>query len=101
MALIQKWRKERGLPLNPNARGPLTDKKDYSYLDGRITPYGSGQRTRILKQQEIAQKIIDMTAEMDFAVERHKRMQGEEEERRKGIIANKLKEKGDKLLDDK
>lgn len=68
-------------------------------MDGRITPYGGGQRKRILKQQELAQKIIDLTAEVDFAVERHKRIQEEEEQRRKYIIQNKLIEKGDKLLE--
>ncbi|GJQ68008.1 dnk [Trypoxylus dichotomus] len=36
----QKWREERGLPLNPNACGVLTDRPDYSYLDGRPTPIG-------------------------------------------------------------
>lgn len=49
-------------------------------------------------QQEIAQKIIDLSAEMDFAVERHKRLQEEEQEKRRQILENKLKEKGDKLL---
>lgn len=95
--LNQKWRKTRGLPLNPNACGPLTDKKDYSFLDGRTTPYGMGQKERILKQQEIAQRIIDLTAEIDFAVERHKRLQEEEQANKKQIIENKLKAKG-KLL---
>lgn len=99
MALIQKWRRERGLPKNPNSCGPLTDKKDFSYLDGRISAYGVGQGKRILKQQEIAQKIIDLTGEIDFAVERHKRLQEEQQQRKNDIIASKLKEKGDKLLE--
>lgn len=98
LSLNQKWRKAKGLPLNPNTCGPLTDKKDYSFLDGRTTPYGMGQKERILKQQEIAQRIIDLTAEIDFAVERHKKLQIEEQENRKQIIGSKLKVKGGRLL---
>lgn len=70
-------------------------------MDGRISEYGTGQSERILKQQEIAQKIIDLTAEIDFAVERHKHLQVEEQQRKNDIIASKLKEKGDKLLEKK
>ncbi|KAJ8919494.1 hypothetical protein NQ315_002115 [Exocentrus adspersus] len=44
LLLIQKWRKQRGLPLNPNATGVLTDAPDYTFLDGRLTPYGVRQK---------------------------------------------------------
>lgn len=69
--LIQKWREERGLPENPNAYGVLTDKPDYTYLDGRPTPLGIRQKGRIMKHQELTNKIIELTREVDFAVDRH------------------------------
>ncbi|RZC37732.1 deoxynucleoside kinase-like [Asbolus verrucosus] len=95
---ISKWRQQRGLPLNPNACGVLTDSPDYSFLDGRPTPYGSRQKKRILKQQELTQQIIELTSEVDFAVERHKQLQQEEQRRRQEILDNKLKPKGIELL---
>lgn len=39
-----------------------------------------------------------MTKEIDFAVERHARLQKEEEDRKKQIIGSKLKPKGLALL---
>lgn len=40
-ALINpKWRRDRGLPEQLNQYGPLTDRPDYTYLDGRPTPLG-------------------------------------------------------------
>lgn len=98
ICLNQKWRKERGLPMNPNASGILTDGADFTYLDGRLTPYNTGQQIRIKQQREIAEKIIRLTGEIDFAVNRHKQMQIDEENRKKDIIDRKLKPKGANLL---
>lgn len=36
--LSKHWREERGLSLNRNAEGILTDAPDFTYLDGRPTP---------------------------------------------------------------
>lgn len=83
--------------MNPNACGILTDKPDYSYVDGRPTPMGARQRQRLLKQKEIAAKIIALTSEMDFAIERHKQLQVEAENTKKAILASKLKPKGELL----
>ncbi|CAH0547188.1 unnamed protein product [Brassicogethes aeneus] len=94
----QKWRQERGLPLNPNACGVLTDGPDYTFLDGRLTPYGVRQKQRIIKQKEIAKQIIKLTGEVDFAVDRHKHLQMEEVKRKEQILNGKLKPKGVKLL---
>ncbi|CAH1980422.1 unnamed protein product [Acanthoscelides obtectus] len=96
--LDQKWRKERGLPLNPNVHGVLTDSPDYTFLDGRLTPYGVGQKMRILKQKEVLSQVIDLTEEVDFAVERHNRLLIEEENKKKAILDKKLKPKGLALL---
>lgn len=96
--LIQKWRKAKGLPMNPNAYGVLTDGADYSYLDGRPTPYGVRQKARLLKQKEISDRIMELTNEIDFAVERHQRVIEEESMRKRNILASKLKPKGAALL---
>lgn len=98
MSLNQKWRKEHGLPLNPNACGVLTDGPDYTFLDGKLTPYGMNQRKRIIKQKELLHDIIKLTGEIDFAVERHKQLQIAEENKKNKIIGNKLKPKGLALL---
>nr|CAI5823841.1 unnamed protein product [Callosobruchus analis] len=101
MVINQKWRKERGMPLNPNAHGVLTDSPDYTYIDGRLTPYGVGQKKRILKQREIVSQIVDLTKEIDYAVDRHKQLQQEEEKRKQAILDKKLKPKGLALLKSK
>ncbi|KAJ8976139.1 hypothetical protein NQ317_018111 [Molorchus minor] len=86
----QKWRKEKGLPMNPNSSGVLTDGPDYTYLDGRLTPYGARQRNRIIKQKEVLNDIIKLTGEIDFAVERHKQLQLTEENKQKEILSKKI-----------
>ncbi|KAK4876660.1 hypothetical protein RN001_009166 [Aquatica leii] len=96
--LDQRWREARGLPMNPNASGVLTDAADYSYLDGRPVPYGTRQKNRIIKQKQITETIIKLSGEIDFAVERHKQLQIDEEQRKQQIISNKLKPKGLTLL---
>lgn len=96
--LNQKWRQERGLPKNPNASGILTDSPDFSFLDGRSTPYGARQKVRMQKHRQITEQIIKLTAEVDFAVERHQQLQLEEENRQKKMLENKLKPKGVLLL---
>ncbi|KAB0791487.1 hypothetical protein PPYR_03287 [Photinus pyralis] len=96
--LDQRWREKQGLPMNPNASGVLTDAADYTYLDGRPTPYGTRQQNRILKQKEVAETIICLSKEIDFAVERHEQLKMDEEDRKRKILANKLKPKGVLLL---
>ncbi|KAF5270007.1 hypothetical protein FQR65_LT05806 [Abscondita terminalis] len=96
--LDQRWREARGLPMNPNASGVLTDSADYTYLDGSPVPYGTRQKNRINKQKEIAQRIIQLSSEIDYAVERHQKLRIDEEQRKQNIIHNKLKPKGVSLL---
>ncbi|XP_066151345.1 large ribosomal subunit protein mL52 [Euwallacea fornicatus] len=91
-------RREKGLSGNPNASGVLTDSPDYSFLDGRMTPLGIGQRKRLLKNEEAKLKIIALSNEIDFAVERYKKIQEEEKNKRENILASKLKPKGAALL---
>ncbi|XP_015189020.1 PREDICTED: 39S ribosomal protein L52, mitochondrial [Polistes dominula] len=96
--LKQDWRMKKGLTENPNAFGPLTNKPDYTFLDGRPTPFGVKQKARMIKQKEFAKKIHKLVGEIDYAVERHKRLQQEKEEEQQQILANKLKPKGNLLL---
>jgi hypothetical protein len=35
------------MPRNSNAYGPLTDGRDFTFVDGRPTPVNSGQRRRL------------------------------------------------------
>lgn len=79
----------------------LLHKPDYTFLDGRPTPYGVHQRKRMQREREIAQQIITLSKEMDFAKERFQRIKREEEERKAYIINNKLKPKGALLLKNK
>jgi Mitoribosomal protein mL52 len=44
----------RGFSRNPNAYGPLTDNRDFSYVDGRPVPIGVGQSERVLKHRKYA-----------------------------------------------
>ncbi|KAG5891226.1 hypothetical protein JTB14_004341 [Gonioctena quinquepunctata] len=101
LPFIQKWRKERGLPMNPNACGVLLNSPDYSFRDGRMTPFGVGQKKRILKQREVRDQIISLTGEIDFAVERHKSLEVAERNRKNRILGHKLKPKGLELLKSK
>ncbi|XP_021699960.1 39S ribosomal protein L52, mitochondrial [Aedes aegypti] len=89
---------EKHLARNPNKSGPLTDLPDYSFLNGRVTPLGARQTKRLLQQQEIANKIVTMSKEMDYAVERYKSLQEEKQNRNKKIVSNYLKPKGFALL---
>lgn len=114
----QKWRRENGLHPNPTSFGPLTNLPDYTFMDGRPTPLGvkiiaillywvfliaffvsqSRQKRRLLKQRELAATIVQMSAELDFAKQRHQTILREKEEKRERIIQNKLKPKGHLLL---
>ncbi|KAL9913973.1 39S ribosomal protein L52, mitochondrial [Glossina fuscipes] len=98
LALDQRWREEHGLPANPNAFGPLHTLPDYKFPDGRPTPMGSNQRRRLMKQREIAAKIVAMCKELDDAKERYIRLGLEKQAERKRIMEGKLKPKGKYLL---
>lgn len=51
-----------------------------------------------MEQKEIAEQIIALTKEMDFAVERHKKLVDDEIKNKEAMINNKLKPKGVMLL---
>ncbi|ODM94215.1 39S ribosomal protein L52, mitochondrial [Orchesella cincta] len=88
------WRKSRGLSANPNAYGPLTDGPDYSFIDGRPTPPGSRKIIRAMEQKAVAEKIMKLQGEVDFAVAHHETRVKNQEAQRKQILDSKLKPKG-------
>ncbi|XP_046749900.1 39S ribosomal protein L52, mitochondrial isoform X2 [Diprion similis] len=94
LQLDQRWRSKRGLTENPNTFGPLTNLPDYSFKDGRPTPLGVRHRERLEKQREYAERIIKLTQEIDYAVERHDRLKKEEAAKNQAILDRKLKPKG-------
>ncbi|XP_043259450.1 39S ribosomal protein L52, mitochondrial [Colletes gigas] len=97
--LNQVWRKKKGLMTNPNVRGPLTDLPDYSFKDNRPVPYGSNQLMRIKRHQEFARRVTQLVGEIDHAVEKHARLEREENERKQKILESKLKQKGQLSID--
>ncbi|KAL0102355.1 hypothetical protein PUN28_018700 [Cardiocondyla obscurior] len=96
--LNQKWRQSRGLTINPNTFGPLTNLPDYTFKDGRPTPLGVRQKFRLEKQRGYAERIVKLVKEIDFAVERHAKLKEQEKQERQQILDSKLKPKGDVLL---
>lgn len=58
----------------------------------------SNQRRRLIKQREIAAKIVAMCKELDDAKERYKRLGLEKQAERQRIMEGKLKPKGKYLL---
>ncbi|XP_032784652.1 39S ribosomal protein L52, mitochondrial isoform X2 [Daphnia magna] len=94
----QDWRYKNGLPRNPNAYGPLTDGRDFTFVDQRVTPIGAGQLKRLEKHRIYAEKILQTVKEMNFAIERRSNLQKQREENQKEILESKLKPKGHLLL---
>ncbi|GLH06183.1 39S ribosomal protein L52, mitochondrial [Gryllus bimaculatus] len=95
----RQWREGRGLPINPTSFGPLTNKPDFAYDDGRPVPLGSNARKRVVKQRTYAARIVQLLNEVNFAEERHRKLKEEEEQLRNKILENKLTPKGKKELD--
>lgn len=98
ICIYHKWREEKKLPQNPNSFGPLTNLPDYSFANGKPVPYGSNQKRRIDAQRGHLVRIQELAGEIDYAVERHARIQKEIQEKKQRIIDSKLKEKGKVLL---
>lgn len=56
------------------------------------------QMNRVLFQRELAQKIVEGSWEIDYAIERHKKMEDEKVSKKQEILDSKLKPKGHLLL---
>lgn len=53
---------------------------------------------RLLKQRGFAERIIELSAELDFAINREQELNRMKEEERQNIIRNRLKPKGLELF---
>lgn len=53
---------------------------------------------RVMFQREIAKKIVTGSWEIDYAIDRHKRIEEDAVKTKEAIISNKLKPKGHLLL---
>ncbi|XP_065352348.1 large ribosomal subunit protein mL52 [Cloeon dipterum] len=94
-----KFRLRNKLPINHNASGPLTDGPDFSYLDSnKPAPPGKGQLKRLLKNQQLANTVLKLNAEIQFAIDAEKRLQLEAQQETQKILDAKLKPKGDALI---
>lgn len=56
------------------------------------------QKRRVMFQRELAQKIVTGSWEIDYAVDRHKKVEEEKVKEKQRILQNKLKPKGHLLL---
>ncbi|CAF4926011.1 unnamed protein product [Pieris macdunnoughi] len=93
----KQWRLSKGLSSNRNAEGILTDGPDYTFLDGRPTPLLQKQKLRMLRQQEYVTKIVELSAELDFAKQKYQDDNRKEADERDAIIKDRLKRKGKNL----
>lgn len=94
----QEWRERKGLPQNPNKDKMLLDLPDYSFVDGRPTPYGSRQKQRIEKQRYYTAKIISLTEEIDTAERLHQEKLAKQKMLAEQRIKAKLRPKGEKTI---
>lgn len=53
---------------------------------------------RVLHQRELAQKMVTGSWEIDYAIDRHKKLQEKEVKDKQDILDKKLKPKGYRLL---
>lgn len=58
----------------------------------------ANQKKKLLQQRDLATKIVTMSKEMDFALERYNKLQEEKQREKKSILESKLKPKGHLLL---
>ncbi|PAA59258.1 hypothetical protein BOX15_Mlig019352g3 [Macrostomum lignano] len=98
LANICWYRLRRGLPPNGNERGPLTDLPDWTFADGRPTPFStSGQQRRHAANRQVAQQALAAMESVDLAAKadelRQRVQQAEAERLRPG-----LRPKGDAML---
>ncbi|XP_074646560.1 large ribosomal subunit protein mL52-like [Tubulanus polymorphus] len=92
-----KWRESHGLPSNHNQFGPLTDLPDWSYLDGRPTPIGGGQRKRMESNIDIGKQILNGLEDIERAEKMYEARINNNKKRRQDILNGKLKKKGNHL----
>ncbi|KAM9837022.1 large ribosomal subunit protein mL52 [Aulostomus maculatus] len=94
----QKWRLQHGLARSGSEYGPLTDRPDWSFADGRPAPPMKGSLRRKQEREVVARRIVMLNSEVDRGLEMWQEKQEEArklEEHRKSLL---LKPKGRLLL---
>ena len=67
---VRKWRRLMGRPEFTSNSGPLVELPDWSYTDGRgYGPLTVGQKTRYLRDQEMAKTVVHYMKYMKSAKE--------------------------------
>ncbi|XP_037085791.1 39S ribosomal protein L52, mitochondrial-like [Pollicipes pollicipes] len=98
---LQDWRREHQQPVNPTARGVLTDGPDYSYPDGRPVQAGTHQVRRATQHRQLMERIVQLTAEVDLAERLHAERTRQAQEHEQHLMRRRLKAKATETLDAK
>lgn len=65
---VSRYRQRKGLPASPCASGALTDEPDWSYPDGRPGQMNKGQTNRYLRDQTLAQSMVDFNKQFETII---------------------------------
>ncbi|CAH1398393.1 unnamed protein product [Nezara viridula] len=98
LQIEHKWMESRWVP--PKTNATLLNLPDYTFLDNRPTPYGARQRRRIEKQKKYTARIIQLTSEMDLAMNLYRQREAAKQAIIDDRISKKLTEKGIKTVGD-
>lgn len=90
-----KWREENNLPRSGNEYGPLTDRPDWSYADGRAGPPSKGALKRRQQQRDLAMKIDELANQIFAAKENYRRSIQSRTEEETERQRRQLKSKGE------
>ncbi|XP_042750248.1 39S ribosomal protein L52, mitochondrial [Lagopus leucura] len=64
---IGQWRVSQGLAPGSSGYGPLRDRPDWSFVDGRPAPLWAGQLRRRHDNEELARRAVALIQSMDAA----------------------------------
>ncbi|XP_015706420.1 39S ribosomal protein L52, mitochondrial [Coturnix japonica] len=62
---IGQWRISKGLAAGSSGYGPLRDRPDWSFVDGRPAPLWAGQVRRVKENQELALRAVSLIQSLD------------------------------------
>ncbi|CAH0385703.1 unnamed protein product [Bemisia tabaci] len=84
------------LTVQPNQTKEFRDDPDFSYVDGRLAPYGMGQTIRIKQQIEFVKTICKYSKELDAVKAESAAKLKAEQDAIQHRLDRRLKPKGDK-----
>ncbi|XP_069735310.1 large ribosomal subunit protein mL52 [Phaenicophaeus curvirostris] len=67
---LGEWRVEQGLAPSSSGYGPLRDRPDWSFVDGRAAPLWKGQLRRLRENQELALRAVSLLGALEAAAAR-------------------------------